>query len=217
MTESLQSQESSFNLRQFLGRAEKFKRKIPVGLSCLIILETIRAWPQAPDLGNAKAINFIACAVVLGRPGFNIKVTSQVNPEAAIPYGYLSPQTASGETRTERDDIFTLGTMFFELLSQRCLFASDDDMRTIALVIGARVPRPSKYNPDVSPIIDQITLRMLAKNREDRFQSLSELYHAMLEVWAKEKPLTSHSEAIQFFKELELISPSGTKKDLSPS
>jgi serine/threonine protein kinase len=95
-------------------------------------------------------------------------------------FGYMSPEQANGQKLDRRSDIFALGIILFELLTQRRLFTSDDDMKTLQLVRDCRVPRPSKYNPQISDALDQIVLKALAKERAERYASAGEMYSDVL-------------------------------------
>jgi serine/threonine protein kinase len=84
---------------------------------------------------------------------------------------YMSPEQAFGESVDQRSDLFSLGTMLYELLTGRQPFASENYMGVIQNIIHGRVPSLKEINPRVPPAIDALVMKALAKNREERFQS----------------------------------------------
>ncbi len=90
-------------------------------------------------------------------------------------FAYMSPEQALGNDVDQRGDIFALGVMFYEMLAGRHPF---DGRTTLALVdsILHEEPRPIfAFNPQVTPELDAICRRMLAKDREQRYQSVAEV------------------------------------------
>ena len=90
-------------------------------------------------------------------------------------FAYMSPEQALGNDVDQRGDIFALGVMFYEMLAGRHPF---DGRTTLALVdsILHEEPRPLfAFNPQVTPELDAICRRMLAKDREQRYQSAAEV------------------------------------------
>jgi serine/threonine protein kinase len=94
-------------------------------------------------------------------------------------FAYMAPeQTASNEI-DRRIDIFATGIVLHEILTGRRLFKGENDMQTIERVRRCEVVAPSLFNPLCPPQLDQIVLRALAKNPDDRYQSASEMADAL--------------------------------------
>jgi tRNA A-37 threonylcarbamoyl transferase component Bud32 len=90
--------------------------------------------------------------------------------------GYMSPEAIEGEVELDgRTDIFAAGVVLWEMLTGRRLFRGHDDLRTIALVRACKVDPPSRERPDVSPELDRIVGKALARARDERYQSADEL------------------------------------------
>ncbi|HIE01755.1 MAG TPA: GAF domain-containing protein, partial [Thiotrichaceae bacterium] len=86
---------------------------------------------------------------------------------------YLSPEQTGRINRSidYRTDLYSLGVTFYELLTGKVPFESKDAMELVHCHI-AKTPTPvCEVNPDISPIISDIVLKLLAKNAEDRYQS----------------------------------------------
>ena len=89
-------------------------------------------------------------------------------------FSYMSPEQVSGQPIDRRSDIFSLGVVFFEMLTGKRLFLGKNDVETLEKIRKAEVLPPSVFNSDVPPELDRIVLKALAKDREDRYQWASE-------------------------------------------
>ncbi|MER5642542.1 protein kinase [Kitasatospora sp. NPDC002227] len=99
---------------------------------------------------------------------------------------YLSPEQALGKPVDHRSDLYAAGCMLFELLTLRPPFVGETPLAVVYQhVQDAPVP-PSQVNHRVPPELDDLVLRSLAKNPDDRFQSADEfraaLQHALREM-----------------------------------
>ncbi len=88
---------------------------------------------------------------------------------------YMSPEQASGKALDRRSDLFSLGSVLYEMLTGEKLFAGDSDLTILEQVKNAKALPPSTKNPDVPKRVDSIVLKALAKNPEDRYQNASDL------------------------------------------
>ncbi|MBA2503475.1 MAG: tetratricopeptide repeat protein [Pyrinomonadaceae bacterium] len=88
---------------------------------------------------------------------------------------YLSPEQAKSADVDARSDLFALGALLYECVAGRSPFSGSNTLEIIAQVIHFDPPPPSQFNPDVPPELDRITLRALAKNPTDRYQTSDEL------------------------------------------
>ena len=88
---------------------------------------------------------------------------------------YMSPEQAQGEPVDARSDIFSFGAVLYELLSGRRAFRGETMGATLAAVIAFDPPPLKEAPADVTRIVG----KMLAKRREDRYQSAEELLAAL--------------------------------------
>ena len=88
---------------------------------------------------------------------------------------YMSPEQATGHPVDSRSDIFSLGTLLYECLTGKRPFFGTTTMEEGANVIYANPSPPSHFNLAVPSELDRITLKMLAKKSESRYQSAGEL------------------------------------------
>ncbi|HWO26020.1 MAG TPA: protein kinase [Kofleriaceae bacterium] len=97
---------------------------------------------------------------------------------------YMAPEVVLGFTAVDtRADIFSLGLVLYELLTLDRLFRRASDYATIYALLHDRIPPLSELRPDISPELDRIGLRALAREPNDRYPSaraLSEDLHAYI-------------------------------------
>ncbi len=88
---------------------------------------------------------------------------------------YMSPEQALGNDLDHRTDIFSLGVVFYELLTGIKPFAGNSLGQVINNIINLSVPSPATANPQTTGAIEAIVLRCLQKNIEDRYESPKDL------------------------------------------
>jgi eukaryotic-like serine/threonine-protein kinase len=88
---------------------------------------------------------------------------------------YLSPEQARGAAVDQRSDIYSVGIVLYELLTGRLPFTGETPLE-IAMKHLSEIPKPpSAIRPEVSPDLDMVVLRALAKDPADRFESAEEM------------------------------------------
>ena len=128
---------------------------------------------------------------------------------------YFAPEQASAEPVDERADLFSLGTLLFEMLTTRSPFRKATLESTMAAVHDERVPEPSQLNPDVPEELDTIVVRALAKAPDDRHQSAASLaaelrgVAAVLDVRAgdREPPVVTEARPARRRSPLRVVVP----------
>jgi serine/threonine protein kinase len=94
-------------------------------------------------------------------------------------FGYMSPEQVRGLPLDGRSDLFTVGTLMYEMVTLERLFVGESDFSTLEKVRNADVVPPSTYNRDVPEQLEDIILRALSKEVEDRFQNAMEMSEAL--------------------------------------
>lgn len=92
---------------------------------------------------------------------------------------YMSPEQAFGESVDCRSDLFSLGTMLYEMLTGRQPFADENYMGVIQNIINKSVPSPKRFNRELPPAVESILSHALSKNREARFQTATQFRQAI--------------------------------------
>ncbi|MFL6026541.1 MAG: Stk1 family PASTA domain-containing Ser/Thr kinase [Friedmanniella sp.] len=88
---------------------------------------------------------------------------------------YLSPEQARGETVDARSDIYSAGCLLYELLVGRPPFTGDSPVSVAYQHVREAPVPPSQLDPVITPDIDAVTLKALAKDPQDRYQSAREM------------------------------------------
>ncbi len=90
-------------------------------------------------------------------------------------FGYMSPEQVRGLPIDRRSDVFAVGVLLYEMLTGERLFIGESDFSTLERVRNAEVIPPSSFNKKITPQLERIVLKTLAREVEDRYQWGSEL------------------------------------------
>jgi serine/threonine protein kinase len=102
--------------------------------------------------------------------------------------GYMSPEQIMGRPIDHRSDIFATSGVLHEALTGEKLFSGNNDIEIIDKVRQADVPPPSSLASHVPPQLDQIVLRGLARDPNDRYQTAGEMQEALMYYIASMRP-----------------------------
>jgi serine/threonine protein kinase len=89
-------------------------------------------------------------------------------------FSYMSPEQIRGMPLDARTDVFSSGIILHEMLTTEKLFRGDTEFALMEKVRKAEVPPPSNFNRRVTPELDAIVNRALARDVADRFQSAAQ-------------------------------------------
>ncbi|NCG18220.1 MAG: protein kinase [Rhodobacterales bacterium] len=95
---------------------------------------------------------------------------------------YMAPEQLSKNQLDERADLFSIGILTWEALTNRRLFRRNNEGATILAVMDGKVPRPSSLRPQLSGNWDNFCVRALAPKPEDRFQSAAGMLVQLAEI-----------------------------------
>jgi TolB-like protein len=93
--------------------------------------------------------------------------------------GYMSPEQVRGLPVDHRCDIFSFGTILYELLSGKRAFKRDTVGDTMAAVLRDEPPVLSESGRGIPPALDNVVRHCLEKRRDDRFQSAKDIVFAL--------------------------------------
>jgi Tol biopolymer transport system component len=85
--------------------------------------------------------------------------------------GYMAPEQVRGKPADRRSDLFSFGTILYEMLSGHRAFRGDTAADTITAILTKEPPDLSQTNKDLPPGLDRIVRHCLEKNPEERFES----------------------------------------------
>jgi serine/threonine protein kinase len=136
-------------------------------------------------------------------------------------YGYMSPEQIKSQPLDHRTDVFSLGTMMWEMLVGKRLFKRDTDMQMLYAILEEPVPKPSERNDKIPPAVDHVVMRALARQREDRYQDALEIAQDLKVIANNSDWDTEASTLSRFMRDLipeELAGvPTGTTREGSDS
>jgi serine/threonine-protein kinase len=143
------------------------------------ILLPLPSWPMLADFGIAQ-------------------ILEQQDQRKLTQFGlivgtaaYISPEQALSKAVDGRSDIYSAGTLLFELLTGRLPFEADSPMEIIAQHAYAPPPKATAVNRRLPPEVDALLLRAMAKDPGDRFSTAGEMGAAvdrLAEVIARATP-----------------------------
>jgi len=130
---------------------------------------------------GAKLLDFgLAKQGAQGAPPLSSVVMTEATPltvQGAIvgTWQYMSPEQLEGLEADSRSDIFAFGAVVYEMMSGRRAFEARSQAGLIAAIMGTQPPSLATLVPGISPALDRVLRRCLAKDPEDRWQSASDL------------------------------------------
>src|SRR5437660_281336 len=93
--------------------------------------------------------------------------------------GYMSPEQLKGHAVDHRSDIFSFGTILYEMLSGKRAFRGESMAETMSAILREDPPDLSETNKTVSPALERVVHHCLEKNPEERFHSARDLAFAI--------------------------------------
>ncbi len=208
------------DLRRLDRYASSQGRPVPLGLACRIVADAAAGLdyahkartsqgqplglvhrdvsPQNILVGFDGAVKLIDFGVVKALDRLQHTATGILKGK----YPYMSPEQASGSVMDHRSDVFSLGIIFWELLTRSRLFKGSSDMITIRLVRECRVRPPSWVNPEVTPDLDALVLRALAEDPNARYPDAAAFRLAIEELILASRLQGSSAHLVAFIASL---------------
>jgi hypothetical protein len=128
--------------------------------------------------GQVKVLDFgLAKTEQSGNRISSDDLTLQTQPGALMgTVRYMSPEQALGREVDHHSDIFSFGVVLYEMATGHAPFAGSTDIDTINQILNAEPEMASRWNPKVTPRLQEIISRCLKKNQELRYSSAGNLF-----------------------------------------
>ena len=149
------------------------------------IIQVLRALQHAHDKGivhrdiKPQNIMLLEDATIkvadFGIARFSHSDTKTITEKAIGSVHYMSPEQAKGELTDEKSDIYSVGTMLYEMLTGRLAFDADSAVSVALMQVNSEPELPRTLNPNIPLGFEQITMKAMQKNPKDRYQSSAEM------------------------------------------
>lgn len=120
-----------------------------------------------PD-GTIKVTDF-------GIARFSRSETRTMTDSAIGSVHYISPEQAKGSLTDAKTDLYSVGVVLYEMLTGKLPFQSDNAVSVALMQLQNDPVKPRDINPDIPVGLEQIIIRAMQKNPNDRYQSASEM------------------------------------------
>jgi serine/threonine protein kinase len=88
---------------------------------------------------------------------------------------YMSPEQILGGQLDRRSDIFSVGTLMFEIITRTRLFSGASNAKAMQMILAGEIPAPESRRADVPPALSAIIKKALAFDREERYSTAEDL------------------------------------------
>jgi serine/threonine protein kinase len=180
------------DLTQVLRRCQESNQRIPVPHAVYIAARIAEGLHFAHNLtdGDGRILNIVNRDVSpsnvrmsydgdvklldFGIAQALMKFTSEIGVLKGK-FSYMSPEQIRGMPLDARTDVFSTGIILHEMLTTEKLFRGDTEFALMEKVRKAEVPPPSNFNRRVTPELDTIVFKALARDVADRYQNAASL------------------------------------------
>jgi len=88
---------------------------------------------------------------------------------------YMSPEQGLGQPGDHRSDIYSLGVVFYQLVTGVLPFQAETPIAVVLKHVNEPLPSPSEFNPDIPHELERILMMALAKSPDERYQNIGEM------------------------------------------
>ena len=164
-----------------LRRAAEIARGIALGLAAAHQKGIIHRDLKPENLfltkdGAVKILDFGLARTMPRLGAADSTLTGRTEPGALLgTVGYMSPEQVRGEPADERSDIFSFGTVLYEMFSGLRAFRGESSIETMNAILREDPPPLSDSGRPIPPALERLVGHCLEKEPEDRFQSSRDL------------------------------------------
>ncbi|WP_437732403.1 serine/threonine-protein kinase [Sorangium sp. So ce1335] len=125
-------------------------------------------------------------------------------------FAYMSPEQAGSEPIDRRTDVFTLGIVFYQLVTGKHPFLAENEPATVRRICDRSAAEPARtLVPSLPESVDRILMRALAKPRDERFATMADLRRA-IEQLSPATPMAAPDELAALMQ--QLLGPRGERR-----
>ncbi|MCL2012596.1 MAG: serine/threonine protein kinase [Cystobacterineae bacterium] len=115
---------------------------------------------------------------------------------------YMSPEQCCGHVLDGRNDIFSLGVVLYECMTGFRLFTGESEAAVVRSIIDGKIYSPSYFMADIPQAVEEILMKALEKNRENRYQSAWEMQSAINQFLSQHEFNPTNTHLANFLKQL---------------
>jgi tetratricopeptide (TPR) repeat protein len=124
----------------------------------------------------------------LASAGYDATALTQTGAVLGTP-AYMSPEQARGQTKLRPStDLFSLGSVLYECLTGQRPFGGENALAVIAAICLEEPARPRSIRPEIAAEVDDLVLRLLAKNESSRPRDAAEAGRELLALASRQRP-----------------------------
>ncbi len=181
------------DLSELLLRCKKMKQPFPLGLAVWLLIEICEGLDYAhrkhDDLGNFLNLihrDVTPQNILISYEGevkiadFGIAKVQMLDRDETTAgvlkgkFSYMSPEQVRGERLDHRSDIFSLGIVAWEMLTEQKMFDGPNDYYILQKVREAKIIPPRHLKPSLPSQLNDIVMKALAPIPKERYQSVGE-------------------------------------------
>jgi serine/threonine-protein kinase len=182
-----------WSLSEFVDRHATLHRLPPAEIVVFIVSRVCRALQYVFERAAIVHRDVSPSNIMMTREGavklidFGIAARSGTRSENLVGKpAYMAPEVVASLSMDNRSDVFSLGAVFYEMLTLERLFKGDTAEATLLEVVAGVMPSPLELNPGIPQPVVEILARTLERRPERRFSSAAEL-GAACEHWLYDK------------------------------
>jgi serine/threonine protein kinase len=116
-------------------------------------------------------------------------------------FAYMSPEQCTAGLVDHRTDVFAMGVVVHELLTGKRLFKRASTYDTYKAIVESRAPAPSEVNHELDPALDEVVMKALTREREDRYPSAEAFGEALARALHRRGQAVSAGMVANFFEQ----------------
>jgi tetratricopeptide (TPR) repeat protein len=206
------------DLGRLLSAARRRQLRIPYTLAALIVSEVSKGLDYAHNRKDESGApmeivhrDVSPQNVLVSHEGavkiadFGIARARMITEETGVikgKFSYMSPEQARGMRVDRRSDVYSLGVLLAELVMGRTMYPGLQGMEVLEQVRDGKVTRPSQVDANVPKELDDIAMRAMAFDREERFQTCRSLAGALTRWLHEQDDVHDLTELERFVGEL---------------
>jgi serine/threonine protein kinase len=115
---------------------------------------------------------------------------------------YMSPEQAWGKPMDRRSDLFSLGIVFYEMVTDHKPFLGSSEVSILETVRECKVAPPSTLNRQIPPSLERVVMKALERDPDRRYQDAAEMYRDLEAVMHETTPPPTSAALARFMEQL---------------